>query len=421
MISSEPVKNARLTKMRLAAGGLLSIMVGLYIFSRSYQSQWPSLVWLRALSEAGMVGGLADWFAVTALFRHPLGLPIPHTAIIPREKDRIGDALARFVKENFLTGQRISQQARELHIVQRIAKKLSHPADAKKLAQQTIHTLPAMMESVENHPELTHSIIQQLHNINPATLSSKLINWLLSEKRYRQLLAPLLGQTAMALAQNKSSIESAATKEAPLSKTPLLGAISRAIVGSISERATENLESKLIAASKDPDHSLWDIIHTQLETIREQLSSNPDLQQQLEKIRDEWLSKPKSSDLTTRLWQTLQEKLTHDLARETPHSINHLTSAITSLGNAIHNNPELATNIENTLLDVLSQVLEKHGSHLETMIQQTIAEWDAATLMQKLESQVGPDLQFIRINGTLIGGLVGIALHALGIVIWHSS
>ncbi len=421
MISSEPVKNARLTKMRLAAGGLLSIMVGLYIFSRSYQSQWPSLEWLRAFSEAGMVGGLADWFAVTALFRHPLGLPIPHTAIIPREKDRIGDALARFVKENFLTGQRISQQARELHIVQRIAKKLSHPADAKKLAQQTIHTLPAMMESVENHPELTHSIIQQLHSVNPATLSSKLINWLLSEKRYRQLLAPLLGQTAMALAQNKSSIESAATKEAPLSKTPLLGAISRAIVGSISERATENLESKLIAASKDPDHSLWDIIHTQLETIREQLSSNPDLQQQLEKIRDEWLSKPQNTDLTTRLWKTLQEKLTHDLARETPHSINHLTSAITSLGNAIHNNPELATNIENTLLDVLSQVLEKHGSHLETMIQQTIAEWDAATLMQKLESQVGPDLQFIRINGTLIGGLVGIALHALGIVIWHSS
>ena len=114
-------QNPRLKRIRLAAGGILAIMAGLYIFSRSYEDQWPWLVWLKAFSEAGMVGGLADWFAVTALFRHPLGLPIPHTAVIPREKNRIGNALAQFVRGNFLTANLICQQAQELKLVQRLS------------------------------------------------------------------------------------------------------------------------------------------------------------------------------------------------------------------------------------------------------------------------------------------------------------
>ncbi|BDS06855.1 hypothetical protein NT6N_18950 [Oceaniferula spumae] len=407
--------------MRLAAGGILALMAGLYVIARSYQETWPWLEWLRAFSEAGMVGGLADWFAVTALFRHPLGLPIPHTAVIPREKDRIGAALAHFVRGNFLTADLICKQARELQLVQRMAAWMTKDEQADKLAGQTLHMLPTALDALEKHD--THKLItakftEQLRALQPNQLTAKLLTWMLSENRYRQMLAPVLVQLASAISHNKGRIELAAGKKAPLTRVPLIGRISRAIAEDISERTAGSIEAKLIAASEDANEPLWDIIHEQLTAAQEQFESNPELKQQLEKIRDQWLDDPQSGELAERVWQQLRQTLNRDLAREAPKSVTHLAAAIVAVGSAIDHNPELAQKIETTLLDGIEQILNKHGDHIEAMIRDTIEEWDADTLMQKLEQQVGPDLQFIRINGTLIGGLVGVVLHALGNLIW---
>jgi len=407
--------------MRVIATGILVVMAGLYVFSRSYQDTWPWLEWLRAFSEAGMIGGLADWFAVTALFRHPLGLPIPHTAVIPREKDRIGKALAQFVRGNFLTSDRICKQVSELKLIQRLAHWMSSPEQADKLARQAVETIPTLLNSLEKHDthhRIASRLIDQLRTIHPNEVSGKLLAWLLSENRYRQLLAPLLAQLAEALSSNKKRIEEAAGRKAPLQKIPLIGKLSKALAEDISDRATGNVGEKLIAASKDPNEPLWDIIHEQIMATQDQLSTNPELANQLEVIRDQWLDDPQSSELADRLWQQLRQSIDHDLTRDTPHSIKHLSTAVVSLGNNLDKNPQLAGKIEILLLEGIAQILDQHGEHLETMIRQTIEEWDPDTLMAKLEQQVGPDLQYIRINGTLIGGFVGIFIHWLGKAIW---
>ncbi|MBT8045378.1 MAG: DUF445 domain-containing protein [Verrucomicrobiae bacterium] len=396
-------------------------MAGLYVFSRSYQQTWSWLEWLRAFSEAGMVGGLADWFAVTALFRHPLGLPIPHTAVIPREKDRIGRALAQFVRGNFLTSERICKQIRELKLIPRLAQWMILPEKSNKVAHQVIGLMPAALDALEKHDthrQITSRLIDQLRAVHPNEAGEKLLAWLMSGNRYRQVLAPLLVQLACALSSNKERIEQAAGRKAPMKKIPLLGKISKAIAEDISERATGSVEEKLLAASQDTDHPLWDIIYEQLVGAKSELSTNPDLRKQLEIIRDQWLDDPQSRDFAVRLWQQLRQSLEQDLNRESPHSVEHLSSMIKSIGTAIDQNHELAQRIETIVLEGITQILDQHGQHLETMIRETIEEWDPDTLMKKLEHQVGPDLQYIRINGTLIGGLVGISLHAIGKAIW---
>lgn len=416
------IKNEKLSRMRLLATGILALMAVLYVIARSYEPEFPALQWLRAFAEAGVVGGLADWFAVTALFRHPLGLKIPHTAVIPRGKGRIGTSFAKFIHGNFLTAERICKQAHDLQLVPRMAEWMTQPPKAGQLARQTLTTIPVALDAMEKynaHQLITDKLLNQLQSIKPHETGSKLTSWLLADDRYRQILAPLLAQLANALSANKENIDEAARNNAPLQKIPFLGKLSSALAEGMSGRATGSIEGNLISASKSTDDPLWKTIGDQLILLQEHFQTNDDLREQLENIRDQWLGDQESAELATRLWQQIRLTLDKDLAHETPQSVQHLADMIISLGEAIGENSELARNIEAVLLEGVSDILTKHGEHLQTMIRTTIEEWDTNTLMQKLENQVGSDLQFIRINGTLIGGLVGLFLHGVGKLIWH--
>ncbi|MDC0088216.1 DUF445 domain-containing protein [Akkermansiaceae bacterium] len=416
------IKNEKLIRVRVIATGILVLMAALYVMARSYESQFPALQWLRAFAEAGMVGGLADWFAVTALFRHPLGLKIPHTAVIPREKDRIGKSFAEFIHSNFLTAERICKQARDLQIVYRMAQWMAQPTKADQLARQTLSAVPVALDAMEKydaHRLVTDKFVEQLRTIRPDEMSSKLISWLLRDDRYRRILAPLLVQLANALSANKESIDGAARSNAPLQKVPFLGKLSGTLAEVMSDRATGNIEESLLAASESVEAPLWDTIGDQLMSLQTHLETNDELRDQLEGMRDQWLGDEKSAELAVRLWQQVRSSLDQDLAGDDPKTVHYLAGMITSLGIAVEGDAELAENIESVLLEGVSDILTKHGDHLQTMIRTTIEEWDADTLMEKLENQVGSDLQFIRINGTLIGGLVGLALHAVGKLIWH--
>ncbi|MFK7911809.1 MAG: DUF445 domain-containing protein [Akkermansiaceae bacterium] len=418
MVSSS---NPRLKRTRLAAGSLLALMAVLYVISRSYQHEWPWLEWVKAFAEAGMVGGLADWFAVTALFRHPLGLPIPHTAVIPREKDRIGQALAQFVRGNFLTSERICKQIKELKIIRLLATWLTRPEKAELLAARALGIVPTGLDALEKnnaHHRISSKIIGQLRQLDPANGLEKLINWLLDGQRGRKVLAPLLAQMAHTLEANKEKIESAAGNKAPLSKVPLLGRVSRAVAEDFSSRTTGSIGSQLLAASQNADEPLWETIEEQLAAAKNQLGTNTALREQLQSILNTWLDDTNNNQLGIKIWSQLRDALEHDLSADSPVTEKHLAHIIIAAGQALENDPEMANNIENILTDAIGQILDKHGEHLETMIRETIEEWDANTLMLKLEQQVGPDLQFIRINGTLIGGLVGITLHAVGMLFW---
>ncbi len=419
--SSIDEKSKKLKRMRFFAGLILLVMVVMYAVARTYEEEYSWMVWLRAFAEAGMVGGLADWFAVTALFRHPLGLPIPHTAVIPRGKDRIGKSFAEFIHGNFLTAERICDQAKSLRVVPRMAQWMVQQDNADRLAKQVVQTIPVAlnaMEKYEAHQRMTQKLLDQLKVIKPDEVIGKLTKWLLSENRYRHVLAPLLAQMAKAISSNKASINNAAGENAPLSKVPLLGSVSRALAESMSGRATGNMEESLIAASEDDSNELWDSIELQLTNLQTYLSENDELRCQLGEIRDQWLVNQQSGELADRLWKEIRASLDRDLSSDKPQTVAQLAELILSMGSSIEQNEELSNNIEKILLEGVADILNQHGAHLQTMIRNTIEEWDADTLMYKLENQVGSDLQFIRINGTLIGGVVGLTLHAVGMLIW---
>lgn len=281
--------------------------------------------------------------------------------------------------------------------------------------------LPAALDALEKnntHTLLTTQLTRQLRTLEPHQQGARLIAWILEENRYRQLLSPVLVQLASALSSNKSRIEQAAGNKAPLTRVPLLGRLSRALAEDLSERTTNNVEARLLAASEDETEPLWDLIHEQLLVLHDQLRTNPELARELTAMRDNWLDSPRSGELGKRVWCQLRSGLEQDLRSEQPAATEHLAALITAAGSAVSQKPGLAARLEATMLDGVERILARHGEHIETMIRQTIGEWDADTLMQKLEQQVGPDLQFIRINGTLIGGLGGIILHAVGSLVW---
>ena len=265
---------------------------------------------------------------------------------------------------------------------------------------------------------MTQKLLDQLKVIKPDEVMGKLTKWLLSENRYRHVLAPLLAQMAKAISSNKDSINNAASENAPLNKIPLLGSVSRALAEGMSGRATGNMEESLIAASEDNTNELWDSIELQLSNLQTYLSENDELRNQLGEIRDQWLANQQGGELADRLWQEIRASLDRDLSSDSPKTVAQLAELILSMGSSIEQNEELSNNIEKILLEGVADILNQHGEHLQTMIRNTIEEWDAETLMHKLENQVGSDLQFIRINGTLIGGVVGLTLHAVGMLIW---
>ena len=415
------MKNHKLVRMRRIATAILVFMAALYAFARSYQEMFPALEWLRAFAEAGMVGGLADWFAVSALFRHPLGLKIPHTAVIPREKDRIGRSFAQFIHGNFLTAERICKQARDLELVSRMAQWMAEPKKSNQLAKQVLSAVPAALDTMEKydaHHLVRDTFIAQVKTVKPDEVCAKATSWLLQGNRYRRVLAPALVQLANALSANKENIDDAARSNAPLQKVPILGKLSGTLAEVMSDRATGNIAESLMDASAREDAPLWDTIGEQLVSLEGHFHTNEGLREQLEGLREQWLGDKQSAELASRLWQQLRGSLDADLASDTPVTAHYLGGMIASLGGAVVEDADLAENIESTLLEALSDILTKHGDYLQTMIRTTIEEWDADTLMKKLENQVGSDLQFIRINGTLIGGLVGLFLHGVGHLIW---
>ena len=416
-----PERIAHGKRVKAAAGAMLTLMAGLYIFCRSYQDVWPWLVWPRAFAEAGMVGGLADWFAVTALFRHPLGLPIPHTAVIPREKERIGRSLANFVRGNFLTAERVCNQVRELRLVPRLATWIARPENAKQSATRLTTAVPTLLDTLENHhvhTRISRKVIGQLQKLDPSDLVTRLIAWLLDGQRGRQVLAPLLSQMAHTLESSKQQIETAAGDKAPLQRIPLLGHVFRAIAEDFSGRTTGNVSSSMLEASKDTTHPLWDWIEQQLESARKKIRTDEEIRDQLAAIVHDWLDDPSTEKLTDSLWQQLRTALATNLSQDNSEARKNIADVLAAMGQTVENDPKVATKAETMLVDALGKILDKQGTHLETMIRKTIEEWDVNTLTSKLEEQVGPDLQYIRINGTLIGGLVGLTLHAVGTLIW---
>ena len=379
--------------MKAAATGLLVVMAGIFIVTRQYEAAYPWLGYVKAFAEAAMVGGLADWFAVTALFRHPLGLPIPHTAIIPRNKDRIGEALANFLKENFLIAPVVARRMRNI--------------DLAGAAGRLIADLFESLDDERLGGLVKSSIANRIRNMEVSQLLGHALASAINEDRHIPMLEAAIRWTARALDANEGLIRDMVHKRANwvLKLASLDTKLADAIVDGL-RKLTADMHT-------DPAHPVRIKIEEALAQLANDLQTKPETRERVEAMKLELLENRSVSLWLDTLWQKGREAMIRAARNPDAAMAGKLGEVLKSMGQSLEKDARMKGAINQFARRAVSGMAASYGSSIVKLVSETVRGWDAQTITNRLESAVGRDLQYIRINGTLVGGLVGLTLHAL--------
>jgi uncharacterized membrane-anchored protein YjiN (DUF445 family) len=405
--TAAPKEKARsLATVRLIAGGLLVLMASIFVLALTRQDQAPVWGYVRAFAEAALVGGLADWFAVTAIFRRPLGLPIPHTAVIPRSKERIAQALGEFVAVNFLAPEVIGERLRDQDLASALARQLADPATARRVSDGIMDALPAIVDLLDDEV-VSEFMRRQLTDFSrDERLSAALgrgIKLLTEHGRHQPVLDAALAEGWRALEEHEPAIRAQVrARTSWVWRIISLDArASDALIGAI--------EDTLHQVAEQPDHPARQRITDLLQKFSDDLQHSPELRAQMERMIGDILAHPSVAAYLGEVWQAMKQALrggeTQAAARAT------FAAGIERFGAAMLEDQAVVETLNRRLRALLSEIAGRHNRDVGALISETIRSWDTATVVEKLEQNVGADLQYIRINGTLIGGLIGLAIH----------
>jgi uncharacterized membrane-anchored protein YjiN (DUF445 family) len=398
----------RLAVMKRRATGLLVAFTGLFIASRLLESRYPWLGVVRAVSEAAMVGGLADWFAVTALFRQPMGLPIPHTAIVPTRKDRIGRSLGNFVQKHFLTREVLTRHLSGLHIGRRIATWASQPDNARRIATQVASGLARAAEVLpgdEVRDAIHSSLVARGRATQVAPILSEVLSFVAADGRHQVLLDRAVELIAGLVHQNREAIRERVGTETPWW-------VPTVIDEKLYQKIVTGVERLLAEVREMPDHPVRVQFDRVLEEFIEGLKHSPEMIERAERAKERLLEAPVVAELSGSLWDSTRQSLLRYADPNTP-SPAPLERGIVAAAEAILSNEALLAEIEAAIINTTVSSVDRYRPEIAALIERTVAEWDAADATRRIEVAVGRDLQFIRINGTLVGGLVGLLLYLL--------
>lgn len=407
-ISTQEQRAVSLPTMRLVAGSLLLAMSALYItavFNRPNGEVWG---YVESFAEAAMVGGLADWFAVTAIFRRPMGLPIPHTAVIPRSKARIADALGEFVAVNFLAPEVISNRLQSQDIASTVARQIADPATAGKIANGVMDALPSVADLLDDEV-VGEFISRQIGDLGKDDRLAKAIGsglkLLTEDGRHQPLLDAALLEAWRALEEHEPAIR--AQVRARTSWVWRLIALdsraSDALIGAI--------EATLREIADDPNHPARQRVTDLLQRLSDDLQNSPQLRDQVQRVAADMLTHPAVGAYFQELWRAAKAALRESADSPNSGAREALADAIVRFGRALLADSEVQHSLNRRLRALLVEISGRHGRDVAQLISETIRSWDTKTVVDKLEQSVGPDLQYIRINGTVIGGLIGLAIH----------
>lgn len=394
--------------MRMLAGGLLVAMAALYLTAVLNHAQGAAWGYARAFAEAALVGGLADWFAVTAIFRHPLGLPIPHTAVIPRNQERIADSLGDFVAVNFLAPEVIGERLKDADLAGSLARQLSDPATARRIADGVIDALPSIADLLDDEV-VGEFVRRQIGDFSrDERLSAAIgrgLSLLTEHGRHQPVLDAALAEGWRALEENEPAIR-AQVRARTSWVWRLIALDARA-----SDALISAIEETLRAITREPDHPARQRITAMLQKLSDDLQTSPELRAQVERIVADILSHPAVGEYLREIWRTLKAGLRASAAEPESGGRRAFADAIERFGAALATDDEVQASINRRLRALLTEISGRHGPDVGALISETIRGWDTKTVVDKLEQNVGPDLQYIRINGTIIGGLIGLAIH----------
>ena len=402
----------KLTRMKWLATGLL------FLAALGYGvSEHQGWYYLAAFSEAAMIGALADWFAVVALFRHPLGLKIPHTAIIPRNKERIARGLSEFIQQNFLSAEAVVQRIAAFRPAHTLCQWLLKPGNADTLATYGTRFMAYALNAVDDERVrrfLQRTVSEQVGKMDLAAAAAQVLDLLVENRRHHALLdAALAGlDDLLAKEDTRRFIAAEVAKSAPLLKK-----ISDWLGLELDERAALKLVEIAIARiaemRRDRDHELRRRFDEYVEGFIGRLKADAALRAKVHALRDELLASPALADYVGGLWQEFRAWLGADLQSRPSATHDRIAAMARAFGERLEADREIRQWIDEQILEAIPPLVAEHRAKIGRFIEDQINGWQEKRLVEELERHIGPDLQYIRINGTLVGGLAGLAIAAL--------
>jgi uncharacterized membrane-anchored protein YjiN (DUF445 family) len=398
--------------MKVVATGLLVLMAVVFIATRAFERLYPGLAYVKAFAEAAMVGGLADWFAVTALFRHPLGLPIPHTAIIPRNKDRIGEALARFIQENFLIPSVVARRMRNIDVAGAVGHFLQSPSqeDQSRIRAGASRLIADLFESLDDERLggiIKSAISTRLRKSEISPLLGHALASAINEDRHVPMLEAAIRWTARALDANEQLIREMVHKKANW-VLKLAGLDAR-----LADAIVDGLRKLTVEMSTDPAHPVRVKVEEALAQLANDLQTRAETRERVEAIKEQLLDNRSVSLWLDTLWQKGREAIVRAARNPDAVMAGKVGEVLKSMGGTLEKDARIRSAINQFARRAVVGMAASYGSSIVMLVSETIHGWDAHTVTGRLEAAVGRDLQYIRINGTLVGGLVGLVLFVI--------
>ncbi|WP_411850503.1 DUF445 domain-containing protein [Stenotrophomonas sp. LGBM10] len=421
-LSTPDPRRGQLRRLKLIALAMLLAMLAGFVLSH-WMGERGAWAWVGAFCEAAAVGALADWFAVVALFRRPLGLPIPHTAIIPHSKDRIADSLAVFVRDQFLEPQALLARLQVFDPASRLGSWLAEPARARMLADMArgwaLQALDFLDEAAVRR-SIQSFVIQQLRHWNAAATAGELLGLLTADNRHQRVLdeglnrvGDWLGNEAVKQRASALIVRYIQREWPKLASTVNWVKPIDEIGDSLAERLAHAVLAELQQILAQPEHPLRRDYEIWLGEYIQRLRTDPALAARVEELKQQVIDHPAVQDYVQGLWARIHASLRDDLASEDSALAGHLRRSLAAVGQSLQDDPALREALNQHLMDGAERLTSRLREGVTQHIAQTVKGWDERHLVEQLELSVGRDLQFIRFNGTLVGGLIGLLLHAL--------
>ncbi len=403
----------RLAVARLRATALLGAVTVLFVAVTAAGAHGTLLGYVQAGAEASMVGGVADWFAVTALFRRPLGLPIPHTALIVERKDQFAATLGQFVQENFLNADVLAERIRAASIVPRLAAWLSDQANAARFAGYTADLVVTVAEALRDEDVqrvLTAELTRAIDAVEVAPLAGRALRVVIANGQHAELFNSLVFAADRYLDGHREELRELFEGEAPRW-------IPDAVYRRVFERLYSRLRERLVAMAADPDDATRRQFEAWIAGLPDRLETSPDLRERGERLKHEVLGSAGLRDWSSSLWQKAKETLRTQAADPESELRRRLAELLVAAGRRLGSDQVLQDGLERMVESGARAVANQFHDELAGLVTGTIERWDATETSSQLELLLGHDLQYIRINGTVVGAGIGLALHAVSLAL----
>lgn len=410
--TGDTAKLAELTRIKLLATGVLLICFVVMVLAKLLEHSYPAFGIVAAFAEAATIGGIADWFAVVALFKRPLNLPFPHTAIIPNNRERIAGNLGTFINTNFLARAPVEQKLQDVAFSDEIAVWLSDRARTERLARFVVRFVPQILQSVEDRDLMKAAAQRITAEIGKADLTpvfGNVVQTFTENGRHQRLLDDLI-QGLHRFLNDPETLNVLRTKikrEMPVLFNVAGGDV--AVLNRILKAATE----LLFEVKDDMDHPMRAEFERFLLSYIERTRRSRGFAKQMEEVKRIVLSRPELEDATDHLWSSFRDYVLSDLQADNSLLVERLADVLVEISAGLRDAPDLCRDIDRGLAHLIAEVVESQREGIAGYVSDQVRGWDMQQLLDLIEINVGRDLQYIRFNGMIVGGLVGVLLYAV--------